>query len=60
MAHDMYLTRSWNPDGPRPVVVEMGHLVRQFLEVVGLQTRTVMNHNIVGGGHGTLSHMLTD
>ena len=60
MAYDMYLTRSWNPDGPRPVVVEMGHLVRQLLEVVSLQARTVVNHYVVGGGYGTLSHMLTD
>ena len=53
-----YLTRSWYPNCAWPVVIEMCQFVGEFLEVVRLQSRTVMDHNIVSGCDCSLTDML--
>ncbi len=53
-----YLARGWHPDGSWPVVVQIGHLVCQSLELVSVQPGVIMYHNIVSWGHCSLIHML--
>ena len=45
-----------NTDGPGPVVVEVGQLVRQLLQVLRLQPRGVLHHVVAGGVDGALPH----
>ena len=53
------LARSRNTDGPRPVVVEVGQLVRQLLEVLRLQSAGVLQHVVTRGVDGPLPYRLT-
>ena len=45
-----------NTDGAGPVVVEVGELVRQLLQVLRLQSRGVLDHVVAGRVHGPLPH----
>ena len=45
-----------NTDGAGPVVVEVGQLVRQLLQVLRLQPRGVLHHVVAGGVDGALPH----
>ena len=48
-----------DPDRARPVVVEVGQLVGQGLDVLHLQTGVVIINNVVGGRvHRPLPHGL--
>ena len=50
------LTRSGDPDGAGPVVVEVGQLVGQLLEVLGLQAAGVLHHVVAGRVDCALPH----
>ena len=52
-----YLTRGWNTNSSRPVVIHVGHLVRQLLQVIGLHP-AVMDHDEMGGRDSTLGNKL--
>ncbi len=54
------LARGRNPHSASPVVVQVAHLVRQLLHVVGSQESCVMHNVEVGWASGTLSHTLWD
>ena len=45
-----------NTDSARPVVVEVGQLVRQLLEVLGLEAAGVLHHVVAGRVDGALPH----
>ena len=45
-----------NTDSARPVVVEVGELVGQLLQVLRLQPRGVPHHVVAGGIDGALLH----
>ena len=45
-----------NTDGARPVVVEVGELVRQLLQVLRLKPRGVLHHVVAGRVDGALPH----
>ena len=45
---------------PRPVVVEVGQLVGQLLDVLGRQARGVLDDVVAGGVDGALPHRLRD
>ena len=50
------LTHHGNSDSAWPVVVEVGQLVGQSLDVVRLQSRAVLDDIVAGGVHSALSH----
>jgi len=54
------VTWSWCSDGTRsrPIVVEMGELVRQFLNFIRSPSQSVMHHNVMSGVNGSLSYKL--
>ena len=65
MGYPPYPTRPWlfdpySPDGSRPVVVEMGELVGDPLDVVRLETGVVPYHVEGGRRHRALPHRLRD
>ena len=45
-----------NTDSARPVVIEVGQLVRQLLEVLRLEPAGVLHHVVAGRVDGALSH----
>ena len=45
-----------NTDSAGPVVVEVGQLVRQLLEVLRLQAAGVLHHVVTGRVDGALPH----
>ena len=49
-----------HPHCPRPVVVEVGQLVGQLLDVLGLQAGGVLDDVVTGGVDGALPHRLGD
>ena len=53
------LARSRNTDSSGPVVIEVGQLVRQLLEVLRLQGTGVLQHVIARGVDGPLPYRLT-
>ena len=50
------LAGSGNSDSAGPVVVEVGQLVRQLLEVLGLEAAGVLHHVVAGGVNCALPH----
>ena len=56
----MRLAGGGHHHGPRPVVIEVGQLVRQLLEVIGLQAGGVLDDVVAGGVDGALPHGLGD
>ena len=52
------LARSGNPDSARPVVVKVGELVGERLDVLGQQPRSILHHVVGGGVDGALVHRL--
>ena len=52
------LARSGDPDGAGPVVVEVGELVGERLDVLGQQPRGILHHVVGSGVDGTLVHRL--
>lgn len=49
-----------HPDGAWPVVIEVGQLVRQHLDVLGLQAGGILDDVVAGGVDGALPHRLGD
>ena len=49
-----------HPDSAGPVVVEVGQLVGQHLDVLGLQAGGVLDDVVAGGVDGALPHGLGD
>ena len=45
-----------NTDSARPVVIEVGQLVRQLLEVLGLRAAGILHHVVTGRVDGALPH----
>ena len=54
------LARSGHPDSSRPVVVEVGELVGERLDVLGHETRCVLHHVVRGWIDSALVHRLRD
>ncbi len=54
-----HLTRGGHTDSSRPIVVHVCQFVGKSLNVVGLETRTVRDHNKVSGRDRALTHVLT-
>ena len=54
------LTRGWNTYCSRPIVVQVGHLVRQSLQFVNVPSSMVVNNYVMSGIHRPLSDMLTN
>ena len=54
-----YLTGGGHAHCAGPVVVEMCHLVRESLDDVHLPVAVVMDHDVVSGRDGSLTHVLT-
>ena len=52
------LARSRNPHSARPVVVKMGELVGESLDVLGHQTGGVLHYVVGCGVHSALVHRL--
>ena len=50
------LTGGRNTDSAGPVVVEVGELVCQLLQVLRLQARGVLHHVVAGRVDGALPH----
>ena len=50
------LTGGGNTDSAGPVVVQVGQLVRQLLEVLGLQAAGILHHVVTGRVNGALPH----
>ena len=44
----------------RPVVVQVGQFVCQFLQVIRFETRVVFEYNVLRWGHSALSDALAD
>ena len=49
-----------HPDGAGPVVVEVGQLVGEHLDVLGLEAGGVLDDVVAGGVDGALPHRLGD
>ena len=54
------LARSWDTHSAWPVVVEVGQLVGQLLDVLGRQAGGVLDDVVAGGVDGALPHRLGD
>ena len=54
------LARSRHPDSSRPVVVEVGELVGERLDVLRQQPGGVLHYVVGGGVDGALVHRLRD
>ena len=54
------LTGSGDSDGAGPVVVEMGQLVGQLLDVLRLEAAAVLHHVVASGVDCPLPHRLAD
>ena len=52
------LARSGDPDSAGPVVVEVGELVGERLDVLGQQPRSILHHVVRGGVDSALVHRL--
>ena len=50
------LTGSGDSDGAGPVIVEVGQLVGQLLDVLRLEAAAVLNHVVAGGVDCPLPH----
>ena len=44
-----YLTRSRDSDGSRPIVVQMGHFVRQPLHFICIKPAFIMENDVMSG-----------
>lgn len=53
-----YLAWSRTSNCSRPIIVQMGHFVRQLLQVVWCQIAWVVDHYVVCGRHSTLPNIL--
>jgi len=52
------LARSWNSNSARPVIVQMRQLVSELLQVVRLETGSVLDDIVAGRIHGSLPNGL--